>query len=175
MSHPSLQDPNFAFTVVFMVEHSDEGALGLVLSRPSELASSPLFDDWSRFVHPPARVFRGGPVSPSSVIALAVTDARPVDRYGPVNPVTDHIGTFDVDTAEHDPSGLIGLRFFAGYASWAPGQLEAELADQAWFVVPSRPADILSADPEELWWQVIGRQPKELRKLRHFPPEPWRN
>lgn len=175
LAHPGLEDPNFAFTVVFMLEHSNEGALGLILSRPSELSSSHLFEDWTGWAHPPNRVFRGGPVALSSVIALAVTDAPPPDPLGPVNPITTHIGTFDVDTSDRDVPGLVGLRFFAGYASWAPGQLEAELADEAWFVVPSQPADILTSDPEELWWQVMARQPNELRQLAHFPPEPGHN
>jgi putative transcriptional regulator len=175
VSHPGLQDPNFAFTVVFMIEHSDEGALGVVLTRPSELTSTPLFADWSDQVPPPTKVFRGGPVAVSSVIALAVSANAHPDPLGPFNAITEHIGTFDVDAPRTETPGLVGLRLFAGYASWAPGQLEAELVDDAWFVVASSPSDILSPAPEELWWQVLARQTGNLRTLRHYPPEPWRN
>ena len=68
---PSLSDPNFRQTVLMMLEHSGEGALGVVLNRPSELTVSSAIGDWATAVSKPRVVFVGGPVSQSSVIALA--------------------------------------------------------------------------------------------------------
>ena len=71
--------------------------------------------------------------------------------------------------------GLEQVRLFAGYSSWAPGQLEAELVDDAWYVVDAEITDIHSADPSGLWWEVVGRQDGALGRLRNYPPEPWHN
>ena len=139
VASPSLNDPNFEFTVVFMLEHSDEGALGVVLTRPSELPVTDMFDGWVDHAAAPSVVFRGGPVSLSSVIALQ------------------------------------GVRLFAGYASWAPGQLDAELVDDAWIVLDAAETDLLHPEPAELWWIVVGRQRSDIRLLANYPSELWVN
>ena len=105
VASPSLNDPNFEFTVVFMLEHSDEGALGVVLTRPSELPVTDMFDGWVDHAAAPSVVFRGGPVSLSSVIALGV--AASAGPSGGFNPIAAGIGTVDLDT---DPAELIALQ-----------------------------------------------------------------
>ena len=170
---PALTDPNFAFAVVYMLEHGDEGALGLVLSRPSELPAQEMFDRWAPHAAPPAMVYRGGPVSLSSVIALGVAASASPD--GAFNAISAGIGTVDLDADPGDLVALQGVRLFAGYASWAPGQLDAELVDEAWIVVDAREDDVLSPDPSELWWTVLGRQRGDLRLLANYPEEPWAN
>jgi len=172
VASPALEDPSFRFAVVFMLEHGDEGALGLVLTQPSELPLGEMFDEWSARAAKPAVVHRGGPVSPSSVIALGV--ASPSDAAG-FNEIANEIGTIDLDTAPSDIDSLRGIRAFAGYAGWTAGQLEAELLDDAWLVVDARPDDILHRDPPVLWWEVVGRQSGDTAKLRHYPEEPWLN
>ncbi|MGB0996003.1 MAG: YqgE/AlgH family protein, partial [Acidimicrobiales bacterium] len=85
VASPSLNDPNFEFTVVFMLEHSDEGALGVVLTRPSELPVTDMFEGWVDHAAAPSVVFRGGPVSLSSVIALGVAaSAGPSGGFNPI-------------------------------------------------------------------------------------------
>lgn len=173
VASPALGDPNFSFTVIYMLEHGEEGALGLVLSRPSELPAQEMFDRWAEHAAAPSKVFRGGPVSLSSVIALGVAAAASAD--GTFNPISEGIGTVDLDT---EPDGLValqGVRLFAGYASWAPGQLDAELVDEAWIVVDAQESDVLTPEPEELWWTVLGRQRGDLRLLANYPEEPWTN
>ena len=173
VASPALNDPNFDFTVVFMLEHSDEGALGVVLTRPSELPVNDMFEGWSGHAAEPSFVYRGGPVSLSSVIALGV--ASPSSPAGAFNPIDVGIGTIDLDGDPADLVALQGIRLFAGYASWAPGQLDAELLDDAWFVVDAHDTDLLAPDPSELWWRVMGRQPDDLRHLANYPTEPWVN
>ncbi|MEM9518515.1 MAG: YqgE/AlgH family protein [Actinomycetota bacterium] len=173
VASPVLTDPNFAFTVVYMLEHGDEGALGVVLSRPSELPAKEMFDRWAEHASTPAMIYRGGPVALSSVIALGVaSDDRLTDGF---NPISAGIGTIDLDTDPGDLVALQGVRLFAGYASWAPGQLDAELFDDAWFVVDAAESDLLDPDPTQLWWGVLGRQAGELRLLANYPEEPWVN
>ena len=167
-----MNDPNFDFTVVFMLEHGEEGALGVVLTRPSELPVNDMFDGWVDHAAAPAVVHRGGPVALSSVIALGVAADSPGARF---NPIAAGIGTIDLDGDPSDLVALQGIRFFAGYASWAPGQLDAELVDDAWIVVDAYDSDLLHPDPEQLWWTIVGRQPGELRLLANYPEEPWVN
>lgn len=173
VASPSLDDPNFRLTVVFMLEHGAEGALGLVLTRPSELPMGEMFDEWRTHAADPAVVHRGGPVSPSSVIALGVAGER--STSGAFNEVANGIGTVDLDTAPSELGSLRGIRAFAGYAGWSGGQLEGELLEDAWLVVDAQPDDILHPDPAQLWWRVVGRQPGDTALLRHYPEEPWLN
>ena len=87
------------------------------------------------------------------------------------------VKVLDIDL-DHDPDELValqGVRFFAGYSSWAPGQLDAELVDDAWLVVDAIDTDVLTSEPEELWWTVLRRQRSELRHLANYPTEPWNN
>jgi putative transcriptional regulator len=116
---PDLADPNFSRTVVLMLEHGDEGALGVVLNRPIDLSVAEVLPDWVHLISAPACLFVGGPVAPTAVIGLGRGD-------GPVfQPLFDGLGTLDLDLdpAAYAPT-MAGLRVFVGYAGWGPGQLE---------------------------------------------------
>ena len=170
---PTLVDPNFRLTVLLMLEHGNEGALGLVLNRPSELPVRGVIDEWAAAVSEPQVVFVGGPVSQSSVIALASVALDDADDHW--SQVIGRIGTIDLEKQPGDVGGLQQVRIFAGYAAWAPGQLEAELAENAWFVLEHDTSDPFSSDPDELWWDVMARQSGELNQLRHYPRNPSDN
>ena len=118
-------------------------------------------------------LFIGGPVSPSSVIALASVNLD--DAGENWNPVLGRIGTVDLEVDPGEVPGLDEVRMYAGYAGWAPGQLDAELVDDGWFVVDAELTDIHTDDPDELWWEVLGRQGGALGRLAHYPREPWHN
>ena len=171
---PLLGDPNFDRTVVWMLEHGDEGALGVVLNRPSGMPVAEPLPSWSDLAVEPPVLFVGGPVSPSSVIALArVRGELPTDAW---EPVLGSVGVLDLSA---DPAPLApaisALRCFAGYAGWGPGQLELELDEGAWFVVDADPFDAFSDEPGELWRSVLGRQPNELARLAMVPDDPTLN
>ena len=170
---PSLVDPNFRLTVLLMLEHGGEGALGLVLNRPSELPVEGAIDEWAAAVSEPRVVFVGGPVSQSSVIALSSMALDDVDDNW--SQVIGRIGTVDLEKHPSEIGGLDEVRIFAGYSAWAPGQLEAELAENAWFVLEHAHTDPFASDPEELWWEVMARQSSELNQLRHYPRNPSDN
>ena len=173
---PPLVDPNFDRSVVLILEHGAEGALGIVLNRPSETALEDVLPEWRPFASSPTVVFGGGPVSPDAVIALA---HAPVGRASGIDgwmPILEDIGTVDL---AHDPLDLgvplDELRVFVGYAGWAPGQLEAELADRAWFVVSMHRGDPFAATPEQLWRDVLRRQRGRLAMFANFPDDPIAN
>lgn len=170
---PMLGDPNFDRTVVLMLEHSDEGALGVVLNRPSALPVSDILATWADVVAEPSLVFHGGPVSTDSALGLVRTSGD--DVLG-VRTLPNGVALVDLDT----PAELVGdavqsMRVFAGYAGWGQGQLEAEIDDGAWFVVDSLPQDPFTDDPDQLWRQVLRRQPHPLSLVASFPRDPALN
>jgi putative transcriptional regulator len=167
---PLLGDPNFERTVILMLEHTDEGALGVVLNRPSPLRVEEALDDWADQAADPAVVFIGGPVGAGSVIALARRRGElPDDAWSDVLPP---IGVLDIG---HDAAllatSLDGVRIFTGYAGWGASQLEAELGETAWWVVDAAAADVLTTEPEALWRTVLDRQPPPLRQWARYPEE----
>lgn len=166
---PPLADPNFDRTVVLLLEHGDDGALGIVLNRPSETRLVSVLPDWHDRASEPAVVFSGGPVAPEAVIALA----RGGEGGAGWVPVLEEIGTVDVG---RDPAALgttlAGLRVFVGYAGWAPGQLEGELAQGGWLVVATMPDDPFSPRPERLWHDVLRRQRGRVAMFAHCPADP---
>ncbi|HXX91407.1 MAG TPA: YqgE/AlgH family protein [Acidimicrobiales bacterium] len=177
VASPRLDDPNFNRTVVLVLDHGEEGALGVVLNRPTSLDVSEILEPWqdAAAATPPATVFRGGPVSPDAVIGLARAahpprvDERWRSLLGPV-------GTVDLGVAPEDqPVALDAIRLFAGYAGWTTGQLEAEIEEGGWFVVDARPDDVFSTDPERLWHDILRRQGGELGLLAGYPPHPSLN
>lgn len=171
---PNLGDPNFERTVVLMLEHGDEGALGVVLNRPSELDLADPLPEWARAAAHPPVVFIGGPVAPSAAVCLARVGA-PGAAQG-WQPLLGPVGTLDLDS---DPDEALPrlqeIRVFAGYAGWAPGQLEGEIAAGGWFVVDADAADPLSPAPEHLWSAVLRRQRGSLALFAAYPPDPSLN
>jgi putative transcriptional regulator len=171
---PVLGDENFDRTVVLLLEHNDEGALGVVLNRPSGLEVSDPLPEWSAYALEPEVVFIGGPVSRSSVIALARFDGdAPAAAWEQV------LGSVGVVDLSHDPvliGGSLGaVRVFAGYAGWGPGQMESEIAEGAWYVVAADPGDVFTDSPTELWRDVLARQPGDLARVALVPMNPRLN
>lgn len=169
---PVLDDPNFERTVIFVVEHHDEGALGLVLNRPSGESLNVPLDAWISVQSEPSQVFSGGPVEPDALIALARTN-EPIDADdGHLAPLTASIASADLAA---DPAlvaaSIKSLRVFRGYAGWAPGQLEVEIESGSWMVLDSDPSDVFTADPAELWRTVMRRQPGRLAWLSEAPDD----
>jgi putative transcriptional regulator len=174
VASPQLGDPNFERTVVLILDHGPDGALGVVLNRPTGLPVDEILDAWSdqALTTPPGVVFRGGPVSPDAVIGLARTEA---DDAGASDwrLVLDGVGTVDLAVApDEQPVTVAGVRMFAGYAGWSPDQLEDELAEGAWIVLDALAADIFAVEAETLWHDVLKRQGGKLALLAAYPPHP---
>ena len=173
---PLLTDPNFDRTVVLMLEDNEEGALGLVLNRPSELEVEDPLPDWADLSAPPGVVFVGGPVSRSSVIALARVTDGPEPTDDTWTSVLGPIGVLDLTADAALLHAVIDdVRVFAGYAGWGSDQLRAEIAEGAWFVLDALPSDATTDDPDDLWREVLRRQPDPLRMFANYPPDPALN
>jgi putative transcriptional regulator len=167
---PDLRDPNFSRTVVLVMEHNDEGALGVVLNRPIDMAVSEVLPAWEGHTSAPACLFVGGPVAPTAVIALGRGD-------GPVfAPLFDGLGTLDLDLdpAQYAPT-MADIRVFVGYSGWGPGQLEHELTAGGWLVLDLVAEDPFSADPSQLWRDVLRRQPGRVAMFASAPEDPSTN
>jgi putative transcriptional regulator len=169
---PALVDPNFHRTVVLLGEHGEEGAMGLVLNRVSDVTVADAVPPIADLVADGELVHFGGPVQPQAIVVLA--DFVEPQRAGAL--VLDTIGFLpgDVDD-ETDLGELRGARVFAGYAGWGPGQLEEELDEQSWVVLPARTSDVFTTAPEALWSAVLRRHGGALSILALLPEDPHVN
>ncbi|GGV32743.1 YqgE/AlgH family protein [Streptomyces spectabilis] len=184
---PALSDPNFDRAVVLLLDHDEEGSLGVVLNRPTPVGVGDILEGWGDLAGAPGVVFQGGPVSLDSALGVAVIPgdegaaARSRRRPGRDDPigfrrVHGAIGLVDLEAPPELLAAALGsLRIFAGYAGWGPGQLEDELVEGAWYVVESEPGDVSSPDPERLWRSVLRRQRSELAMVATYPDDPSLN
>lgn len=146
----SLVDPNFARTLVLLIEINEEGALGVVLNRPSQIAISEALP--SATVPAPEVLFEGGPVGLDNLLGIAYADGVPA--------------LVDLDAPEGH------YRVFMGYSGWGAEQLQEELAEGSWYVVRGLESDLLTDQPEELWRTVLSRQSGTIRWLATLPEDP---
>jgi putative transcriptional regulator len=172
VASPALFDPNFRRTVVLIAVHTEEGAMGLVLNRPSELAVGDATNVLAQLTGPDELVHHGGPVSPQSVIVLAELD----DPELAAAVVLGDIGLVpaEADFDELAPS-VRRARVFAGHAGWAPDQLESEIEHDGWIVAPAAPEDVFSEEGEDLWASVLQRKGGEYALVARMPHDPSLN
>ena len=169
---PELLDPNFHRSVVLVLEHNDDGALGVVLNRPRLVSGGDVVPQWADRLAFPSRLHSGGPVSEDSVIGLALGPAGGIDG---LSPLLGQLGVVDLHRSPEELPDVEPVRLFAGYSGWSAGQLEAELLAGGWIVVDALPEDALTPSPEELWQAVLGRQPGLLGHLAGYPDDPRLN
>jgi len=165
----TLPDPNFARTVVLVCEHSDDGALGLVLNRPGELVVGESAPELAQLTGDDATIDRGGPVQPDALLVLAEFE----DSSQAGMRVIGNVGLVG-DGSELDDLVLATrrVRIFAGYAGWGPGQLDAELDSEDWFVAPAGVDDIFNPDADELWARVLARKGAHFALVARMPIDP---
>lgn len=170
VANPALPDPNFHRTVVLMLEHGEDGALGVILNRCSDTPVADLLPPLEALAAPPGLVHVGGPVAPSAAICLAeLHDRTPTEG---VTPLFDAVASVDLDQDLTLLGAVAGrVRLFAGYAGWAAGQLEGELTAGGWFVVDMAPDDPFTGHADSLWRGVLRRQPTRLAMLAGFPDD----
>lgn len=174
---PALTDPNFARTVVMILEYDESGTLGVVLNRPTQLPVVDVLEPWSELVSVPDVVFSGGPVGAENAMAIASLDAGahgyPGLRWKAVTPA---VGLLELEAAPGALGpGVRRLRIFAGYAGWGPGQLEGEMLEGAWLVLDSLPTDAFAERPQRLWADVLRRQGGGLALISTHPADPTQN
>jgi putative transcriptional regulator len=166
---PSLLDPNFHRSVVLLGEHGADGAMGVVLNRPTAVAVSEAVPPLAALVDEGDVVHVGGPVQPQAVVVLADF----VDPAAAESIVLDTVGFLPGEIEDAAELGrLRSVRVFAGYAGWASGQLEDELAEGSWLVFPAGTSDVFSVKPADLWSEVLRRQGGAYAVLSLLPDDP---
>jgi putative transcriptional regulator len=172
IASPALVDPNFARTVVLITEHGPAGAMGVVLNRPSEIEVGDVAPELAAVVVEGEPVFIGGPVQPQALVVLAeFSDSRAAAWI-----IAEDVGFVAAETEYGDLSEVVRRgRVYAGYSGWDAGQLEAELAEEAWIVEPPLPAELFPDDPMALWHDVLARKGGQFALLSRMPDDPSQN
>ena len=166
---PALVDPNFWRTVVLVVEHSEEGAFGLVLNRPSETSVGEAVAELDEVIDPSEPLFIGGPVQPSSVVILGHFE----DPDDAALLAFDDVGVLGTATSLEEMSvGVRTARAFVGHSGWGAGQLDSELERGDWILEPARIEDAFSARARDLWASVLTRKGGSYALVARMPPDP---
>lgn len=157
LSSPAMSDQNFDRTVVFVLEHSADGAIGVVLNRPTSARLIEVLDEWHDLAAAPPVVFQGGPVAMGSVIVVAeVPRGGPEEEFSEVLP---GVGVLDVGRGRDELTvGVASLRVYSGYSGWSPGQLDEEVAGGSWLTVETLPGDPFDPEPTGLWTRALRRE-----------------
>lgn len=172
LASPSLHDPNFERTVVLIGVHSDDGAMGVVLNRPSAVTVAEAAPQLEDAVNVSDHVYVGGPVQPTAIVFLAeFLDPSPAGLL-----VVGRIG-FPAPEAELEElsQATERARVFAGFAGWGEGQLESEIAEGDWIAQAAMPQDVFTEMPEQLWSDVLTRKGGSYALIAQMPPDPSLN
>ena len=172
---PQIEEGVFRRSVVLVLHHDEDGAQGLVLNRPIDADVDAVLPGWEAHASHPAKVFQGGPVQLDSALGLVAVPGDTPEPTG-VRRLFGAVALVDLDT----PPLLVvpevaGLRIFAGYAGWSPGQLEDEIRTGSWYVVDTESGDAFTDEPDDLWRRVLRRQRQPLCWVAWFPADPSLN
>ena len=170
LANGNLFDPNFRRTVVLLAEHNDEGAMGVVLNRPSEILVAEAVPPLAEVVGSDEPLYIGGPVQPSDVLVMA-TFADPASP----DVLADGVGFLSGEIDESSFADVKDVRVFAGYSGWGTGQLEFEMTEDSWITEPALEGDAFTEDPEGLWSAVLRRKGGQYALLATMPYDPQLN
>src|SRR4051795_3246596 len=171
IASPTLFDPNFARTVVFITEHNDEGAMGIVLNRPYDSAVESVVPQLAEIAGGEP-VYVGGPVQPEALVLLA--DFSDPEAAAWIVVADVGLASADVDLDELAEAVRRG-RVYAGYSGWGPGQLDAEMEIDSWIVEAPLPKELFPHDPATLWSDVLARKGGQYTLIARMPEDPSQN
>ena len=164
IARPVLTEPSFYRSVVYLVEHDEEGAVGVIINRPTDVELAGRLDEVDELIGGGEVFHEGGPVDQSSVIALG---ADPLERPR----------MFDLQSALDGGPQPADLRIYVGYAGWGPGQLDGEVIEGAWLVAREVPgpgghrSDVFTPHPEGLWRELLRREAPPASGLALYPED----
>lgn len=164
---PLISTPPFARSVILLLEHDDTGAIGVILNHDSGLALEEILPGAASRVVDPPNVFVGGPVSTETALGLARAPAGSFLRPAA-------LGTIGLVDPTDPPNDVAALRIYAGYSGWDPGQLEAEIEDQAWWVTLAD-VDAIFGDTSDLWRDTLRTAPGRIPLFETYTDNPMRN
>lgn len=175
IASPELADPNFADSVILLLDTDESGALGVVLNKPTPVPVVDVLEPWRDAVDAPEVLFQGGPVATDGALGLARLRDADDEPVGFKRTFGD-VGLVDLDSPVDLVAGsLQAMRVFAGYAGWGQGQLEVEVAEGSWYVVGSISGDLFREDTTTLRRDVLRRQPGDLAWASTRPADPMLN
>ena len=175
VASPSLRDPNFRQTVVLLCEHGSEGALGVVVNRPTALSLSEALPQIPVLEGQRHVLFSGGPVQPNHVLLLF----RLTEETASAHHVFDgvYLGG-DLTALERvltSPLGNESFRAYMGYSGWGPGQLENEMSSGAWITLPADPQVVFEKDPAAIWRDILRSLGGIYEVYAEMPSDPSLN
>lgn len=170
-----IVDGMFDQSVVLLLDADEDGALGVVLNRVSDIDLGTVLPQWTDMTSAPQVLFDGGPVSRNGAVCLAVPASETEEPAG-WRRLFGNVGLLHLDTPVELVTGAFRyLRIFAGYAGWSPGQLEGELVRGSWHVASSLETDAFDTDPETLWRRALHRQAGDVAVFATWPQDPEAN
>lgn len=172
-----LRDPNFYKTAVLIVEHGEGGAMGLVINRPTSISVTRALSEHFELPERGELVYYGGPVEPAAL--FVIHNAGDIDNDSPIIPglyVGSSAEAFEkVVRSAAKPDGKLRFRIYSGCAGWAPKQLENELAQGDWFVLPATAETVFAEDPYRVYDTLIHQIRKSQRIVRSAVEDPEMN
>lgn len=173
LAAPGMLSDEFARSVVLIVEHNLQHTLGVVLNRRSEIAVANALPQWIDYVAKPQALYLGGPLGPQAAIGIGVTAGGTVIEDHPeFTRLANRLVHVDLRADPTDIDGhLEGMRIFAGYAEWEPGQLDEEIERGDWYVAPALPSDVIAPAGADLYSDIMRRQPMPLPLFSTFPAD----
>ncbi len=172
---PSLRDPNFRQTVILLCEHGPEGALGIVVNRPTEINITEVLPQVPILEGQHHRVFSGGPVQQNNLLILYRTPDGPEDSHHVCNGIYLGGNMKALEDLVQNPSSLGNFRAFMGYSGWAPGQLENEMQTGSWLTVPADSTAMFERDHSRLWGNILRSLGKDMALYAEMPIDPNMN
>ena len=164
IAKPELSDPNFASSVVLIVRYDDEkGAVGLILNRRTNVPLSKVLPDVKGAKDDP--VFQGGPVETSSAQALIRSNEKPEDASRVLSDVYASGSKDVIEKMVSSGANSSQFRLYAGYAGWAPGQLEREIEVGGWSVLRANTKIVFDENPDTLWQRLQKQAETRIARL----------
>ena len=172
---PSLRDPNFRQTVVLLCEHGAEGALGVVVNRPTAMSVSEALPQVPILEGQRHLLFSGGPVQTNQVMMLYRLDQLPENSHHVFDGICLGGDTELVDRILTANEGREAFRAYIGYSGWGPGQLESEMRTGSWFTIPADPSAVFDKDPTRIWPDIVSALGDDYRHYADMPLDPSLN
>ncbi len=162
VAQPDLRDPNFAHSVVLLFDHGEHGAAGVIVNRPTEARLDDLLPEVEGAAGLAGKVYLGGPVLPEGVLVLMRAGSAP---EGAREVFDDVYVSADRELLARLVQGGGVFRVYAGYAGWAAGQLEWEIRQGGWALVPADAEAVFGDDPQAVWRKMLRRATSPLASL----------
>ena len=173
ISTPYLGDPHFDRSVILICEHGDDGSLGFVLNKQTELYLSEILPLKGCEIH---QVYLGGPVQQDTLHYIHTIGKNLTEATQVTNKVW-WSGNFEL-LKEMMENGMVTedqVRYFIGYSGWSPGQLEKEITDNNWIIIDQAPDDVLDIPSEFLWRELLLRLGGKYKIMANSPIDPRLN